>query len=152
MPQRNRISLNSVIRRDGIRCHYCDIICERSKDGSDNRKNVATREHVVPSSLGGANALYNIVVACKGCNNKRGNSIRWCFCDFCEAAYAQNEIDKFDRIINFNYNKIWKTTSGRWLLRYQGKIRSFKRFELAVAELDKRIKEDYGVRNTQRRL
>lgn len=34
---------------------------------------MATAEHLIPLSHGGANRLYNIVMACKLCNNRRGS-------------------------------------------------------------------------------
>jgi len=37
----------------------------------------ATREHVVPRSLGGLNQPRNIEVACMACNSSRGSRTDW---------------------------------------------------------------------------
>ena len=34
-----------------------------------------TIEHQVPRSRGGSHALNNLRLACRGCNNRRGNSL-----------------------------------------------------------------------------
>jgi hypothetical protein len=33
----------------------------------------ATKDHVIPRSMGGVNNDYNLVLACKSCNNKKGS-------------------------------------------------------------------------------
>lgn len=37
----------------------------------------ATAEHLLPVSRGGGNTIHNVVAACKGCNNERGNMPLW---------------------------------------------------------------------------
>lgn len=54
----------ALILRDGDQCHYCEIDLN-----SENR----SLDHVVPRSQGGVNALFNLVLACKDCNNLRGD-------------------------------------------------------------------------------
>lgn len=71
-------------RRDGKKCHYCgrEVL---SSDEIPNfsvlaytkgmyPKNLATVDHVIPLSKGGANDLENMVVCCRECNTKKG---RW---------------------------------------------------------------------------
>jgi 5-methylcytosine-specific restriction endonuclease McrA len=45
-------------------CQYCD----QSFKFSD-----LTMDHVIPKSKGGDSSWWNIVIACKKCNNKKGN-------------------------------------------------------------------------------
>lgn len=49
-------------RRDGFQCRYC---------GATESLEV---DHVIPLSMGGANTLQNLVVACRSCNASKGNS------------------------------------------------------------------------------
>lgn len=53
------------------RCCYCGVpmVCEPNADAQ------ATIEHVVPRSLGGPDHPDNYVIACKRCNQARGNAI-----------------------------------------------------------------------------
>lgn len=39
------------------------------------RMRTTTFEHVVPVSMGGTNDLDNLVVACRGCNLRKGNRV-----------------------------------------------------------------------------
>jgi hypothetical protein len=58
-------------RQNGI-CYYCK--CEMTQEGNlgKNSKRV-TLEHLQPRSKGGSDRMENLVAACAGCNNKRGN-------------------------------------------------------------------------------
>jgi 5-methylcytosine-specific restriction endonuclease McrA len=60
-------------------CHYCN---RPLRDG------LATLEHIVPKSLGGSNDDANCVIACRRCNNERGDTGRPCHCPKCAAAWA----------------------------------------------------------------
>ena len=54
----------NLYSRDGGRCIYC-----AQKVSFSN----FTIDHVIPRSLGGRTAWENVVVACMGCNNRKGN-------------------------------------------------------------------------------
>lgn len=41
-----------------------------------NLANDATREHLVPHCYGGG-SKHNLVIACRRCNNARGNDVNW---------------------------------------------------------------------------
>lgn len=56
------------------RCHYC------------NAAPGTTRDHIVPRSLGGPNAQWNIVRACGPCNNDKASSWPECPCGVCQLA------------------------------------------------------------------
>jgi 5-methylcytosine-specific restriction endonuclease McrA len=64
----------------GPRCHYCSA--------SLNLESM-TIEHIVPWSLGGRNAYFNLVPACCACNHDRGNSRHACSCARCRSAWAR---------------------------------------------------------------
>lgn len=68
---RRRRQRRALILRDGAACHYCGRTLGNGKPFSR-----PTIEHVVPLWRGGANALTNLVLACKPCN------------------YAQNEMEQ----------------------------------------------------------
>lgn len=51
------------------RCCYCPSCVSLWDDGAK----LATFEHVVPLSKGGASDKTNLVIACRDCNNVRGN-------------------------------------------------------------------------------
>ncbi len=53
-----------IARRDGSCCCYCGWFLPTH----------GTIEHYVPKSLGGSNRMDNLKIACKPCNQKRGNS------------------------------------------------------------------------------
>jgi 5-methylcytosine-specific restriction endonuclease McrA len=50
--------------RDQFRCQYC---------GSRKNPVELTLDHILPRSRGGTNAPWNIVTACVGCNQRKGN-------------------------------------------------------------------------------
>ena len=62
--------------RKGRYCYWCN-----QKVAYDPRlwqePYAATRDHLVPRSLGGSNAHWNIVVACRKCNMARGSRTDW---------------------------------------------------------------------------
>lgn len=53
-----------LLERDGDCCHYCHRQFRHTLP--------ATRDHVIPSALGGSNLDDNMVLACKPCNGGRG--------------------------------------------------------------------------------
>lgn len=55
---------NFIIKRDGNVCQYCCRLIERER---------ITVDHVIPFSRGGKTVLENLVVACKRCNQRKGN-------------------------------------------------------------------------------
>src|SRR4051812_12935543 len=58
-----RFSRENVYARDVGRCQYCARPVSRAE---------ATFDHVVPRKLGGKTGWDNIVIACVGCNQKKG--------------------------------------------------------------------------------
>jgi 5-methylcytosine-specific restriction endonuclease McrA len=56
------LSKKNIMRRDGYTCQYCG-----TKEGP------MTTDHVVPKRLGGRDTWENLVCACVGCNNGKGD-------------------------------------------------------------------------------
>ena len=57
-------------------CHYCGkapLLMNHWKEKPS--PDVATVDHVTPSSLGGSNDPSNLVVACSPCNNRKGDRL-----------------------------------------------------------------------------
>jgi 5-methylcytosine-specific restriction endonuclease McrA len=61
---RVKFSKPTVYARDKGHCQYC---------GANLRLSEATFDHVVPRSRGGATSWENVVIACRPCNQRKGN-------------------------------------------------------------------------------
>ena len=57
-------STRNIVIRDGFKCAYC---------GCSLAFKNATKDHIVPVSLGGKTIMTNLVAACKPCNAKKDN-------------------------------------------------------------------------------
>lgn len=66
---------------DWSRCHYCGKEFDRNIE-----KLCPTRDHIVPRALGGRDALVNIVIACRGCNERKSDRWPTCTCTKCTTA------------------------------------------------------------------
>ena len=67
MSLNSRIKQNirsNLVRKRGNRCCFCLKHMKREE---------TTLEHIVPLSKGGKNAVRNLTVSCKSCNNERGD-------------------------------------------------------------------------------
>lgn len=128
-------SIQSLIARDGSKCHYCNHTVKIAKDSSDNGKRVATREHIVPRSFGGTWAKHNIILACMDCNSKRANEYFYCGCDFCLKAYELNINDRFMSMMNYNATRISKTRKGQWKLFWRGSLYFYNTWQDAMDAL-----------------
>jgi hypothetical protein len=123
-----RHHLSKLIRRDGAFCHYCKVGLIRSQ---------ATRDHVVPRSLGGPNSLSNFVLCCDGCNQKRGTDLDWCNCNFCGpliAAYRNSDAymnQMFLEIAKFNKPAV-KYRTKMWKVYLHGNMHCFRTWEDAM--------------------
>jgi len=73
MKAAQRIRLfETIFARDGGRCVYCGVDTHRLAKGLSRSPSLATLDHVVPRSQGGALSPANLVLACQACNNRRG--------------------------------------------------------------------------------
>jgi hypothetical protein len=92
---RKAISIEQIVKRDGMRCHYCDELMNIYHTPNRHMKHDPLRftfEHVVPKCQGGSYGLYNIVGACHRCNSHMGSKVFKCFCAFCMNARAMTEL------------------------------------------------------------
>lgn len=73
-----------LYKRDGWQCHYCQIpfvvFEELTPDVMGcyripQDKAVACVDHILSQSLGGTNALENLVLACSRCNSLKGQKL-----------------------------------------------------------------------------
>ena len=68
--------LKEHVRRQSKRCAYCDVVLKLGlgaiKSRAD-RDRVATIDHIVPTSKGGADTFENTVAACEGCNKAKSD-------------------------------------------------------------------------------
>ena len=114
-----RSILEHIISRDKGLCHYCGRKTNR-RQGSALQ---ATRDHVVPHSMGGPNTKGNFVLACQRCNNDRGTQLFYCRCESCTAkidAALSNDYfvrDLFDDMIEFNKPRVKRMHNGEWTAR-----------------------------------
>lgn len=69
--QRYSKRIETLARRDGWRCHYCGALLGQYGEEEP------TVDHFVPWSEGGANALWNLVLSCKACNQDKGSMTGW---------------------------------------------------------------------------
>lgn len=65
------ISIEALAQRDNWICHLCHQPVP--KDVARRSKLRATRDHVIPRSLGGPDVAENLKLAHKSCNQRRGN-------------------------------------------------------------------------------
>lgn len=68
--QRRRRAKERLSEAQNHRCCYCGI----RMMGTGHDDSAPTFEHVVPRYHGGTNDMSNIVIACRKCNNDRGNT------------------------------------------------------------------------------
>ena len=61
----------------GYVCHYCEHWFKKKK---------ITKDHIVPRAQGGVDDEFNIVLACRGCNQEKGASWPECPCIYCQTA------------------------------------------------------------------
>lgn len=62
--RKNKLTKKNIFIRDNYICCYC---------GKKLYRDVATVDHVIPSSKGGRNSWDNVVTACGRCNKKKGS-------------------------------------------------------------------------------
>lgn len=70
----------AIVRRDesdGVwRCRYCRIeLTQVDQPHGWHEKPFPERDHVMPRVRGGSNALTNLVLACAGCNVRKGSKL-----------------------------------------------------------------------------
>ena len=59
-----------IMQIKGNRCYYCGI---QTNSRDPRHPTYATLEHIIPKAKGGMTIDDNLVIACLGCNRKKGN-------------------------------------------------------------------------------
>jgi hypothetical protein len=85
---------HDVIERDGLLCCFCDKVLTME---------TMTLDHIVPDSKRGTFNATNLTVACKDCNQRRGNQSFFVFCR--EFNFPEEKIAKY-KTLYFNNLKI----------------------------------------------
>lgn len=66
--------VQTLTLRDGPNCFWCGRLTHRKQPGQTKvYDHTATRDHVIPKSAGGTDALWNLVLACFKCNADRAD-------------------------------------------------------------------------------
>lgn len=74
MSQQHRDGLRRLHRWQDGACYWCGRHTYLSNATSPQ---AATRDHVIPKSLGGPGSMDNIVLACRACNGSSGQATDW---------------------------------------------------------------------------
>lgn len=77
--RKRRVRLKILAAQDG-RCFYCTAKLSNTK---------STTDHVIPISKGGTNEQSNMVVACKPCNNAKGDRTGAEFLSYLQADFCR---------------------------------------------------------------
>ena len=64
---------HTVFKRDGGKCFWCDRRLTMETRSWPIPFNLATVDHIRPTSKGGKTLIENVVLSCFPCNNDRGN-------------------------------------------------------------------------------
>lgn len=82
-----------------VPCHYCRaatvVLTDPHIPGVPYPPNMRTRDHVVPSGVGGLDKPWNIVLACLACNTARTQQPPGrpaCDCHFCTTAWKLHRV------------------------------------------------------------
>lgn len=92
-----------LAERQNNRCVYCRFPVYHPKDRAVDYRghNRMTLEHVIPISRGGCDCEANLIVACKLCNNLRGNLSARLFARFIQHHLKGEPVWKWHRIKSF---------------------------------------------------
>lgn len=116
-----RSHINQLVNRDGGDCHYCKIPVRLDAGVYKKNKHIkdrATRDHIVPKSMGGLGTLKNFVLACAECNEKRGDNLYYCACAFCTGVVEDFMQRHFGGTFGPVKPRVWKHHDGTWVTSY----------------------------------
>lgn len=68
-PRKHHKYKKLLVERDGLRCHYCDVVMIYTE---------AQIDHVIPKARGGTDAPSNLVLACARCNHVKSTLCYTC--------------------------------------------------------------------------
>jgi len=98
---KNRVRFNRrwVFLRDNYTCQYCN---------EELTPRQCTIDHVVPVSKGGKTTWHNVVTACYGCNNSKGNNSKI-------RPASDPEQPNYWMLANNRKRKEWNVPHSSWL-------------------------------------
>lgn len=65
--------IEGLIDDEGGRCRYCRVEVRRNWMETERHDHDATIDHIVPKAKGGGNERSNYALACRRCNNAKGD-------------------------------------------------------------------------------
>jgi hypothetical protein len=68
-PRKYRLYKKLLVERDGLRCHYCDVVMNYRE---------AQIDHILAKARGGTDAPSNLVLACVRCNHVKSTLCYTC--------------------------------------------------------------------------
>ena len=68
-PRKHHYYKKLLVERDGLRCHYCDVLMTYAE---------AQIDHILAKARGGTDAPSNLVLACVRCNNVKSTLCYTC--------------------------------------------------------------------------
>lgn len=108
-----KTALHTAYQNGVYRCPCCDVQLVWKANVENVQKNLATVDHIVPQSIGGADASDNMFVMCRKCNERRGNS---CFVEFvtshgisktfAEELYKKAHVVSLQTMIRIQFNTV----------------------------------------------
>lgn len=118
-----------LVIRDGGLCHYCK---RRMNPPAGIGKSSMSIEHIVPRIYSGITEDDNLVLACRSCNNKRGEKLYTCMCDRCSNAY--NKFLNGEPVRKQKKPRVRKLHK-KWFVHAGGISYTYKSFEEAIRSL-----------------
>lgn len=108
-----KTSLHAAFQNGLRRCPCCDTQLVWKSNVNSVQKNLATVDHIVPKTIGGADHPGNMFVMCRKCNEIRGNS---CFVEFvtsngvsktlAEELYKKAHVASLQNMIAIQFNYV----------------------------------------------
>jgi hypothetical protein len=74
-----KTAMNTAFESGARRCPCCDVQLVWKANPGNQQRNLATVDHIVPRSMGGADSAENMFVMCRMCNHTRATE---CFVKF----------------------------------------------------------------------
>lgn len=65
--------IHRIYLRERGRCFWCGMELSPSQTGKKCLR--PTKDHLLPSSRGGGNSIWNLVLSCRKCNWKKSNDL-----------------------------------------------------------------------------
>lgn len=112
MPTPQRKAIIKSFENGQTRCPFCNtqFVYNKSKKGVTTPKNTATFDHIIPVSHDGSKSMFNGIIVCQNCNNKRSNLHwnEWVKSHNFDKKYENWLLSMLDRSLEFHNNQYIK--------------------------------------------